>query len=117
MGRMPESAHLDAINEKWGAPSGRMMTIDSAASEFVQLAAMRGWGALKAKKDILLGIQKTQAMMHNDRLAIDERCINLLRETTAYIWSTNVTVKESPVHKNCDGLDALRYAVASRMLY
>lgn len=68
---------------------------------------------IKAKKDVMAGIQKVKArlMVQADgrpRLFIHERCVNLLREIGQYRWKDD---KEEPVKENDHAMDALRYMV------
>lgn len=69
----------------------------------------------RAKKDVMLGIQKVKARFEpqadgKPRLFIHGRCVNLLKEIGAYRWRENAA-KEEPVKENDHAMDALRYMV------
>ena len=114
-GRMPEEDHLRLIEGRWGAPAGRPMIVDPAASVFVQKAAQAGWGVWgSTNKDILRGIGAVQNMLTTGKLRVHSRCKRLIEQMQSYVWSPDT---DKPVHKSCDGPDALRYAVMSGMLW
>ncbi len=68
---------------------------------------------IKAKKDVLSGIQKVKGRLivqqdGKPRLYIHERCTNLLKELGIYRWKDG---KEEPVKESDHAMDALRYMV------
>ena len=59
------------------------------------------------------GIDEVQSMLVTGRLVIDKRCEKLIEQMNSYQWSPD---SDKPIHKNCDGPDALRYAVMTRIM-
>lgn len=68
-----------------------------------------------ADKDVWAGIQKIKSMP----LYITENSINLLHELKTYKWKTDkdgiIKPTEEPVKVNDHALDALRYAVFTKL--
>ena len=88
--------------------------IDSAAAQFrMDLASEFGISTMNANKSVLDGINHVSAIVDNDRLIIDESCVEVLKALGQYRWDNRSTVKEKPLHDFSDLMDAIRYALYS----
>ncbi len=88
---------------------------DAAEPKTIEEIFRAGYNAKPADKDVWAGIQKIKSMP----LYITENSINLLNELKNYKWKTDKdgTIKptEEPVKMNDHALDALRYAVFTKL--
>lgn len=88
--------------------------IDSAAQQFrADLAADYGISTINAKKSLLDGIAHVGAVIDNNKLIVDQKCVETLKSLEAYQWDTRPgMLKEKPVHNFASHMaDALRYAL------
>lgn len=88
---------------------------DAAEPKTIEEMFRAGYNVFPADKDVWAGIQKIKSMP----LYITENSINLLHELKTYKWKTDKdgTIKptEEPVKVNDHALDALRYAVFTKL--
>lgn len=88
---------------------------DAAEPKTIEELFRAGYNVMPADKDVWAGIQKIKSMP----LYITENSINLLQELKNYKWKTDKdgTIKptEEPVKLNDHALDALRYAVFTKL--
>lgn len=88
---------------------------DAAEPKTIEELCRYGYNAKPADKDVWAGIQKIKSMP----LYITEKSVNLLAEIKNYKWKTdrdgNVLPQEEPVKMNDHALDALRYAVFTKL--
>jgi len=88
---------------------------DAAEPKTIEELFRAGYNVLPADKDVWAGIQKIKSMP----LYITENSINLLHELKNYKWKTdkdgNIASEEAPVKVNDHALDALRYAVFTKL--
>lgn len=88
---------------------------DAAEPKTIEEICRYGYNAKPADKDVWAGIQKIKGMP----LYITENSVNLLSEIKNYKWKTdkngNVLPQEEPVKMNDHALDALRYAVFTKL--
>ena len=68
-----------------------------------------------AKKSVLDGIAHVAAIVDNDKLLVDQRCLETLSCLDQYQWDPNPNLaKEKPKHNRASHMaDALRYALYS----
>jgi len=86
--------------------------VDPSASSFIALINKhRQFRVIKAKNDVLKGIQNTAGFLKSDEFKINDCCINTPKELELYSWSTKSS-EDMPVKDNDHCLDALRYFVA-----
>lgn len=88
---------------------------DAAEPKTIEEICSYGYNAKPADKDVWAGIQKIKSMP----LYITENSVNLLSEIKKYKWKVDKDGKilptEEPVKLNDHALDALRYAVFSKL--
>lgn len=88
---------------------------DAAEPKTIEELFRAGYNAKPADKDVWAGIQKIKSMP----LYITENSINLLSELKNYKWKTDkdgvIKPTEEPVKLNDHALDALRYAVFTKL--
>ncbi len=74
-----------------------------------------GYNVKPSDKDVWAGIQKVKSMP----LYITENSVNLLREIKNYKWKVDkdgkVKPEEEPVKMNDHAMDAMRYAVFTKL--
>ena len=96
-------------------PKGAEIYCDAAEPKTIEELFRAGYNVMPADKDVWAGIQKIKSMP----LFITENSINLLQELKNYKWKTDKdgTIKptEEPVKLNDHALDALRYAVFTKL--
>lgn len=88
---------------------------DAAEPKTIEEMARERYNVKPADKDVWAGIQKIKSMP----LYITENSLNLLKEIKNYKWKLdkdgNVKPEEEPVKLNDHALDALRYAVFTKL--
>jgi len=93
-----------------------MIFVDSAAQQFrADLAGEHGISTIDAKKSVLDGIAHVGAIVDNNKLVVDQRCVECLKSLEAYRWDPNPgLLKEKPLHTWASHLaDAMRYGLYS----
>jgi phage terminase large subunit len=86
---------------------------DAAEPKTIEEVFRAGYNIMPADKDVTEGIRKVKSMP----LYITKISINLRKELSGYKWKKdkNDIILEEPVKENDDGMDALRYAIHTRM--
>ena len=90
--------------------------IDSAAQQTrFDFAQNYDISTVNAKKSILDGIAHVEGIVDNNKLLVDQECIESLASLDQYQWDPNPNLlKEKPKHNRaCHMADALRYALYS----
>ena len=90
--------------------------IDSAAQQTrFDLAQNYDITTTNAKKSVNDGIAHVSSLVENNRLIIDQRCLETLRSMDQYRWDPNPNLmREKPLHDSSSHMaDALRYALYS----
>lgn len=105
--------HIKRLQDKWEVD---FIYVDAAAAQFMaDLSFDHDISTIKAKKSVLDGIAHVATIIEQDRLIVDQNCIESLKSIEQYQWdqSGNVT-KERPLHDWASHMaDALRYALYS----
>ena len=88
---------------------------DASEPKTIEEMFRAGYNVRPADKDVWAGIQKVKSMP----LYITEKSINLLYELKNYKWKSDkdgvVKPAEEPMKINDHGLDALRYAIFTKL--
>ena len=90
--------------------------IDSAAQQTrFDFAQNYDISTINAKKSVLDGISHVAAIVDNDNLMVDQKCLESLAALDQYQWDPNPNLaKEKPRHNRASHMaDALRYACYS----
>lgn len=91
------------------------IVIDPSATSFITQLRRDGVRMIRhANNSVLDGIRTVAAFLPQKRLFVyRERCSNLLREFTAYVWDPQAQKRgeDRPLKQNDHALDALRYVV------
>jgi len=90
--------------------------IDSAAQQTrFDLAQNYDITTTNAKKSVNDGIAHVSSLVENNRLIIDQKCLETLRSMDQYRWDPNPNLmREKPLHDSSSHMaDALRYALYS----
>lgn len=87
---------------------------DAAEPKTIEELCRAGYNAIPADKDVTEGIRKVKGMP----LYITERSVNLLKEIRSYKWKKDKDerVLDEPIKFNDHALDALRYAVFTKLI-
>jgi len=87
---------------------------DPAAAVFgTQLFHDGHSNVMRAHKPVLPGIRTVASLLAVDKLAVSDRCKNLIEKLPGYVWDEKATARgeTAPVKADDDEADALRYAV------
>ena len=107
------AGEIQRLIDKWDID---YIFIDSAAQQTrFDFAQNYDISTINAKKSILDGIARVEGIVDNDRLFIDQTCIETLAALDQYQWDPNPNLlKEKPKHNRASHMaDALRYALYS----
>lgn len=114
--RASTSQHADRIKELESKYGVDFIYVDSAHAQFrADLSVDYDVTTINAKKSVLDGIAHVAAIIENNRLIVDQNCVESLKSIEQYQWdqSGNVT-KERPLHDWASHMsDAIRYALYS----
>ena len=104
------AAKFKELSNKWDIDS---IFIDPNNAQFISdLAYLYDVATIRARKDVLAGINILAAVIEQDRLKVAPHCIHTLAALDQYRWSTEAGVKEKPHHDEYSHMaDALRYAI------
>lgn len=118
------SAHMRAWlggrdPEAWRRPE--WVHVDPAAAAFkMQLFHDGMTNVANAHNDVLAGIRTVGSLLATDRLAVSERCAQLIEQIPGYAWDPKKTEKglDAPIKADDHEADAMRYAIhSSRALW
>ena len=103
------AAVFKELTKKWSIDS---IFIDPNNAQFISdLAYLYDVATLKAKKDVLAGINIVAAIIEQDRLKVSPHCIHTLAALDQYRWKVEGGI-EKPHHDEYSHMaDALRYAI------
>ena len=104
---------IQAMIDRWDID---YIYIDSAAQQTrFDFAQNYDISTINAKKSILDGIAHVEGIVDNNKLLVDQECIECLASLDQYQWDPNPNLlKEKPKHNRaCHMADALRYALYS----
>ena len=108
--------HAEEIRDQIHKHNIDYIYIDSAAQQTrFDFAQNYDISTINAKKSIIDGIGHVAAIVDNDNLIVDQRCIETLSCLDMYQWDSNPNLlKEKPKHNKASHMaDALRYAIYS----
>jgi len=100
---------LDVCKRLKADPNNVYIAIDPAAKTLRLEFEKHGLRVIKAKNDVLNGIEFTRSALVKGTLLISETCKNLRREFASYSWNEKAKGKDEVVKENDDAVDALRY--------
>ena len=107
------AAEISRMIGKWDID---YIYIDSAAQQTrFDFAQQYDISTINAKKSVLDGISHVAAIVDNNRLMVDQKCLETLASLDQYQWDPNPNLaKEKPKHNRASHMaDALRYALYS----
>jgi phage terminase large subunit len=108
--------HAEEIRDQIHKHNIDYIYIDSAAQQTrFDFAQNYDISTINAKKSIIDGIGHVAAIVDNDNLIVDQRCVETLGCLDMYQWDPNPNLlKEKPKHNKASHMaDALRYAIYS----
>jgi phage terminase large subunit len=107
------AAEIRRLSDKWNID---YIYIDSAAQQTrFDFAQNYDISTINAKKSVLDGIAHVAAIVDNNNLLVDQRCLETLSALDQYQWDPNPNLaREKPKHNRASHMaDALRYALYS----
>lgn len=96
-------SHLYAMMNRWNM---EYIIIDPTAAAMRAQAMSSGVPVVSADNRVEEGIQSVNNALHRGRVKINQRCVNLLTEMSAYAYNPQT---DKPVKRNDHLCDALRY--------
>lgn len=92
-------------------PNNVIIAIDPAAKVLRLEFLKHGLNVIKAKNDVLEGIEFTRNVLYDGTLILSDRCQHLKAQFSTYSWDSKASERgdEKPVKQNDDAVDALRY--------
>lgn len=92
------------------------LIIDPSAASFIALVRQRRrFKVVKAKNDVLAGIQNTASVLSDRRILVNDCCVRTLREFQEYRWDDS-SGEDRPIKENDHAMDAVRYFVQTMQL-
>ena len=76
-----------------------------------------GIDPIRANNEVWAGINRIKELLKNKKIYIFNTCTNLIKEMQNYKWASTAwnSWKEAPIKKNDHAVDALRYAIMTKM--
>ena len=109
-------------NIEWWAKKGQLIKenfgnilfyCDSARPEYVQEFNNKGLKAVNANKSVIEGISTVATMIISNKFYVYEKGIDIFEDQIySYVWADG---KDEPLKKNDDVMDAVRYAIHSKL--
>lgn len=92
-------------------PNRIIIAIDPAAKVLRQEFVRHGLNVVRAKNDVLPGIEYTRNLLYDGSLLFSDSCRDMLPEFASYSWDPKASERgeEKPIKQNDDRMDALRY--------
>ena len=89
------------------------LIIDPSASSFIALVKQkRRFRVMKAKNDVIDGIQKTASAIQHGKIKVNDCCKRTIKEYGLYSWDQK-SPEDKPIKDNDHAMDATRYFVAT----
>ena len=93
------------------------LIIDPSASSFIALVWQKGkYHVRKANNDVLDGIQHVSTSLAEGMIAINDCCVNTIREFSLYSWDSD-SPEDRVIKENDHAMDAVRYFVNTERVY
>lgn len=94
----------------------KVIIVDPSAASFIECIKRHGkFNVNPAKNDVIGGIRKVADCLKQEKILINESCVDTIREFSLYCWDTKSNC-DCPVKKNDHAMDDIRYFVATHML-
>lgn len=92
-------------------PNSITIAIDPAAKVLRQEFIKRGLTVIKAKNDVLPGIEFTRNCLYSGLLVLSQAVIRMLPQFASYSWDPKASERgeEKPIKQNDDEMDTIRY--------
>ena len=105
------SAFLSICEKLRVEPNRIIIAIDPAAKVLRQEFVRHGLNVVRAKNDVLPGIEYTRNLLYDGSLLFSDSCRDMLPEFASYSWDPKASERgeEKPIKQNDDRMDALRY--------
>lgn len=89
------------------------IVIDPSAASFIAQLRKDGFKVQKAKNDVLDGIRLVASFFSQDKIFIDENCVETLKEIASYAWDEDASKKgeDKPVKEYDHSMDQMRYYI------
>ena len=102
---------MDMCDQLGADPNRMIIAIDPAAKVLRQEFLKHGLSVIKAKNDVLPGIEYTRNALYSGLLVLSKRVIGMLSQFASYSWDPKASERgdEKPIKQNDDSMDALRY--------
>ncbi len=106
-----DTQYADDLEKFIGDYKVKRIIVDPSAASFIAELRKRGYRVQKAKNDVLDGIRLTASFMAQDKLLIDEDCVETLKEIASYSWDSDSskTGEDKPVKEYDHSMDQMRY--------
>lgn len=106
-----DTQYADDLEKFIGDYKVKRIIVDPSAASFIAELRKRGYRVQKAKNDVLDGIRLTASFMVQDKLLIDEDCVETLKEIASYSWDSDSskTGEDKPVKEYDHSMDQMRY--------
>ena len=113
MTHLTDEDHYFALKKLISNRKVDLIVIDPSAASFIACIKKHGeFKAIKAKNDVLIGINLVINALNSNKIKFSDKCINLIREFFQYQWQNNST-KDSVKKENDHAMDDLRYFVST----
>lgn len=106
-----DTQYADDLEKFIGDYKVKRIIVDPSAASFIAELRKRGYRVQKAKNDVLDGIRLTASFMVQDKLLIDEDCVETLKEIASYSWDSDSSKagEDKPVKEYDHSMDQMRY--------
>lgn len=112
--QLDNEIYYKRLIELAGNKNIRGLIIDPSASSFIETIKKYGkFNVIKAKNDVLEGIENTSTALNEDVIRIDNNCKDIIKEFHSYSWDDKAAARgeDKPVKEHDHALDDTRYLV------
>ncbi|GHU84722.1 phage terminase large subunit [Clostridia bacterium] len=103
--------HYEALERLAGEKNIKAIIVDPSASSFIEcIKRINRFKVIKAKNEVLLGINHVSNALRSGKLLFSDKCQDSIREFSLYEWSKSEK-NDEPKKQNDHAMDEIRYFV------
>lgn len=110
-----DSEYIEDLKNFLGGISIKAIIVDPSAASFIAALRKNNFNVIKAKNDVLNGIRYTGNALNKNKIKINIKCENTIKEFASYVWDEKASMQgeDKPVKDFDHAMDAMRYFVTT----
>ena len=110
-----DNEYIEDLKEFLTGISIKAIIVDPSAASFIAALRKNNFNVIKAKNDVLNGIRYTGNTLNENKIKINIKCENTIKEFASYVWDEKASMQgeDKPVKDFDHAMDAMRYFVTT----